>query len=104
MVIACGSSSGPEKSNDYASKSILHMNRMLDTVENDDFIAFREAAYSLYVLQNEASDEEIKSALPQMQEKKASIEARYNRNAYKFEKWSQRAKESFEADGVDYWD
>ena len=103
-MVACG---GNEKksteANGYVEKSVKYMNMLLDAVENNDYIAFREVAYSAYVLDNETPDSEKKAAVPELQKYRASLEARYEKHAYKFEKWMARAMKSFANAGVDYY-
>lgn len=103
-MVACG---GNEKktneANGYAEKSIKYLNMMLDAVENNDFIAFREAAYSMYVLDGETSDSEKQAAMSELKKYQASFEVRYEKHAYKFETWMNQAMDSFDAAGVDYY-
>ena len=120
MVVACGgeAKSGDEaessdkqsitatkdgKVEGYAGKFISYMERMLDAVEANDYEAFAEAHYSLYLLQNETSEEEMRAAQPTLDKAREAIEERYNMHARRFESWTQRSARELEDEGLLYY-
>lgn len=120
MVVACG---GEKKSGDeaessdkqsvtatksgkvdgYAGKFISYMERMLDAVEADDYDAFAEAHYSLYLLMNEASEAEKRAAQSAWDKAQKELEERYNMHARRFESWAQRSARELEEEGLLYY-
>ncbi len=117
MLVACGgekkSSDSDETNqkseveaktpNDFADKMMKYMNRMLDAVEVNDYDAFKNAHYSLYLLTEQTSDEVKSAGMPILRAKQEKFEERYNRNAYRFESWSQRSAAELEEEGLLYY-
>lgn len=89
--------------NDFADKMMKYMNRMLDAVEANDYDAFKNAHYSLYLLTEQTSDEVMRAAKPILKAKQEKVEERYNRHAYRFESWTQRSAAELEEEGLLYY-
>ena len=117
MLVACGgekkSSDSDETNqkseveaktpNDYADKMMKYMNRMLDAVEADDYDAFKNAHYSLYLLMEETPEEVKSEGMPILKAKQEKVKERYNRHAYRFESWTQRSAAELEEEGLLYY-
>jgi hypothetical protein len=117
MLVACGgekkSSDSDETNqkseveaktpNDFADKMMKYMNRMLDAVEADDYDAFKNAHYSLYLLMEETPDEVKSEGMPVLKAKQEKVKERYNRHAYRFESWTQRSAAELEEEGLLYY-
>lgn len=117
MLVACGgekkSSDSDETNqkseveaktpNDFADKMMKYMNRMLDAVEADDYDAFKNAHYSLYLLTEQTSDEVKSEGMPILKAKQEKVKERYNMHAYRFESWAQRSAAELEEEGLLYY-
>ena len=117
MLVACGgekkSSDSDETNqkseveaktpNDFADKMMKYMNRMLDAVEADDYDAFKNAHYSLYLLTEETPDEVKSEGMPILKAKQEKVKERYNMHAYRFESWAQRSAAELEEEGLLYY-
>jgi PBP1b-binding outer membrane lipoprotein LpoB len=117
MLVACGgekkSSNSDETNqkseveaktpNDFADKMMKYMNRMLDAVEADDYDAFKNAHYSLYLLMEETPEEVKSEGMPILKAKQEKVKERYNKHAYRFESWAQRSAAELEEEGLLYY-
>lgn len=114
MFVACGgekkssdsdetnqkSEVGAKYSNSYADNALKHLDRMLSAVEANNYDAFKNAYYALYLLDGETSDEVKRDAKPILDANQEKYMDRFNEYAYRFESWVQRALNELEEEGL----